>query len=456
MLDSNKVKEMLKEEDIIKLCCYLQGSDEYLRDAYGNPIFSTVLDHPESSSGSLKEYYYTQTKLFRCYTRGETYDVFEMVRRAKGLDTFKEAYDFVVDFFKLSDFFIDDNTEEELTDDWDIFQKIKDYTREVSLEPPVIKSIPENLLEYFYPLAAPREWIREGISPEIMRYFNIRVDSALHKIIIPHRDINGNLIGIRGRTYDPKELDEGKKYMPVFIEGDMYNHPLGKNLFGLYENQETIRKIKKVCVFEAEKSVLQIGSIFGIHNNWSVAVCGSNISEDQIKISHPYKEDENFRWWNKEHEEIFIEECVKLANRYIYDRYMPDKAIDLLDEAFSVDYKSRLNNYNSNAVMTIYKEDELICDKVSGVAFTNYINSDEIADYTIIYNLNTQYKGEEITGETIMLKLSISSPHIYTEDNEIRVDNVVKNESNVILFVILIGFISMIGVGIILLCKRRR
>lgn len=38
------------------------------------------------------------------------------------------------------------------------------------------------------------------------------------------------------------------------------------------------------------------------------------ISEDQIKISRPYKEDENFRWWNKEHEEIFISECVKLIN----------------------------------------------------------------------------------------------------------------------------------------------
>ena len=38
------------------------------------------------------------------------------------------------------------------------------------------------------------------------------------------------------------------------------------------------------------------------------------ISEDQIKISHPYKEDENFRWWKKEHEEIFINECVKLIN----------------------------------------------------------------------------------------------------------------------------------------------
>lgn len=30
-----------------------------------------------------------------------------------------------------------------------------------------------------------------------------------------------------------------------------------------------------------------------------------------------------------------LEECVKLANRYVYDRFMPDKAIDLLDEASS-------------------------------------------------------------------------------------------------------------------------
>lgn len=38
------------------------------------------------------------------------------------------------------------------------------------------------------------------------------------------------------------------------------------------------------------------------------------ISEDQLKIARPYSPDENFRWWNKEHEEIFINECVKLVN----------------------------------------------------------------------------------------------------------------------------------------------
>lgn len=282
MLDSNKVKERLTTENIIKLCCFLQEDETYLTDSYGNPIFNTCLDHKDGNSWKL--YYQVETKLFKCFTTGDRYDIFELVRRAKGFDVFKQAYDYIVNFFNLEDFFIDDEDESELTDDWDIFQKVKDYSREVSINPEVIEPIQENLLEYFCPLAAPTEWLKEGISATVMRYFNIRVDSALHKIIIPHRDINGNLIGIRGRTYDPKELDEGKKYMPVFIEGDIYNHPLGKNLFGLYENKETIKKIGKVCIFEAEKSVLQMATMYGIENNWSVAVCGSSLSQSQVML----------------------------------------------------------------------------------------------------------------------------------------------------------------------------
>ena len=210
MLDSNKVKEILTVDNVIKLCCALQESDTYLTDSYGNPIFNTCLDHPDGNS--FKLYYQIESKLFKCFTTGDRYDIFELVRRAKGLETFRQAYNYVVNFFNLEDFFIDNEEETELSGDWDIFQKVKDYSKEVSIEPEVIKPIQENLLEYFYPLAAPTEWLKEGISAEVMRYFNIRVDSALHKIIIPHRDINGNLIGIRGRTYDPKELEEGKKY----------------------------------------------------------------------------------------------------------------------------------------------------------------------------------------------------------------------------------------------------
>lgn len=280
MLDSNKVRDMLTTEQIIQLCCDLQGDDTYFYDSYGNLIFCTCLDHPDGNS--YKEWYFVDTKTFRCFTRGESYDVFEMVRRAKGLDEFIDAYRFVVKYFN----FKDDGTSsepEQLTDDWNIFQTIQDFNKKTE-DGKNNGVIQENLLEYFYPLAAPQEWQKDHITPDVMRYYGIRVDSALHKIIIPHRNIDGDLIGIRGRTYDPFELDEGKKYMPVFIQGDMYNHMLGKNLFGLFENRETIRKIKKVLIVESEKAVMQCASYYGVDNCFCVATCGSSLSQDQINL----------------------------------------------------------------------------------------------------------------------------------------------------------------------------
>jgi len=52
-------------------------------------------------------------------------------------------------------------------------------------------------------------------------------------------------------------------------------------------------------------------------------------------------------------DEVIIE-CVKLANRYIYDRYMPDKAIDLLDEASS---KVRMKTYTIPENIKVLEEE---------------------------------------------------------------------------------------------------
>ena len=49
-----------------------------------------------------------------------------------------------------------------------------------------------------------------------------------------------------------------------------------------------------------------------------------------------------------------IEECAKLASRYIYDRFMPDKAIDLLDEASS---KVRMKTYTIPEDIKILEEE---------------------------------------------------------------------------------------------------
>ena len=281
MLDSIQVKNKLSTEDIIKLCCDLQEDDNVLYDTQGHPIFNTCLHH--DGGDSYKLVYFDSTKLFRCYTRGESVDIFQIVQNVKKCE-FKEAFDYVVKYFGLSSNGFEDEKYEELTSDWDIFQTLDDYSTEGSNTICEIPEIHENILEYFYPLAAPYEWIKEGINPDVMRYYGIRIDSALNKIIIPHRDVNGKLVGIRGRSYDPVELDEGKKYMPIFIQGQMYAHPLGKNLFGLAENKATIQRIKKVFVVEAEKSVLQLASIYGIDNCFAVATCGSSFSKDQMNL----------------------------------------------------------------------------------------------------------------------------------------------------------------------------
>jgi hypothetical protein len=92
-------------------------------------------------------------------------------------------------------------------------------------------------------------WEREGISKKIMDIHNIHFDPLTQSIIIPHYDIDNNLIGVRQRTL-LKENEVYGKYKPAIFCGKMYNHPLGFNLYNINFSKNNIRNIKKVIVFE--------------------------------------------------------------------------------------------------------------------------------------------------------------------------------------------------------------
>lgn len=99
------------------------------------------------------------------------------------------------------------------------------------------------------------------------------------------------------------------------IYGDGFNKaPWEENsIYGLKLNagysENIISRNLKVSPETLFKAFNDLAHFRGIKTGFRIV-----ISEDQLKIARPYKEDENFRWHNKEHEEIFITECVKLVN----------------------------------------------------------------------------------------------------------------------------------------------
>ena len=116
-----------------------------------------------------------------------------------------------------------------------------------------------------------------------MRRFGIKYSIDQNKIIIPHYDEDGFLIGIRGRSLNEEDLEKGK-YMPVAVEGKLYAHPLGYNLYGLNFIKGNIQKSKMAIVAESEKSVLQYDTMFGHDKNICVAVCGSSLHAYQMEL----------------------------------------------------------------------------------------------------------------------------------------------------------------------------
>lgn len=101
------------------------------------------------------------------------------------------------------------------------------------------------------------------------------------------------------------------------IYGDGYNKaPWEENsIYGIKYNNGFSQNIidysiaDKFSPEEQFKAFNDLAHFRGLKTGFRVV-----ISEDQIKVARPYEQDENFRWHNKEHEEIFINECVKMVN----------------------------------------------------------------------------------------------------------------------------------------------
>lgn len=239
-------------------------------------IFPTICHNTDVEEASMKLYYYFDKKVFICYTEcNDGFNVIGLVQRVKQLNensdySYYDARAYVLQFVEGTIVKTDHG-----------YESIHDkYRRKIGFA-----DLPEynaNILKTFMPISHV-SWIKDGIKSAIMREFDIRYGFDKEIIVIPYRDIKGRLIGIRVRNLNYTKDNDVPKYCPLITKDKTYSHPLSLSLYGVYENQEAIKKYKYAIIFEGEKSVLLHKGYYG-NDSCAVAVCGSAISKPQIDL----------------------------------------------------------------------------------------------------------------------------------------------------------------------------
>lgn len=348
MINLKDIEDSLTSERVIELVTQL-GSDEYIeREDYIQ--FKTICHNEDSANASLKLYYYKKNKKFHCYTDcGDNFNIFELFKRRYEL--LNIPYNFYKDIVLV---IAGDYQPEEKEGFYQPYKS--DYDKYNQKETNIsIPHLNPSLLNAFSYYPTP-EWLKDGISEETMRRFGIKYSISQNKIIIPHYDENGFLIGIRGRALNDEDIEIGK-YMPISIEGKIYAHPLGYNLYGLNFIKNNIRRSKMAIVAESEKSVLQYDTMFGHNKNICVAACGSSLHSYQMKLLLNLGVERVLIAFDKEGENYSAKEKYYQKLRKMCERYALQCQMGFIfDQKELLELKDSPTDRGKDTFMKLYKE----------------------------------------------------------------------------------------------------
>ena len=379
--NKDEIKNNLTIEQIFDLVAELGGDP--IMSGNGSFFTSRTICHNAVGEGSHKLYYYDNTKLFQCYTDcAGSFDIFELIMKVKNINNeFKIYYNEegaptprdwqLFDAVHYVAFYFNIESEDENEDfnslkklpDWDLFLKYEKRQKKLESSKQIIElnTYDESILKFLpHPRILP--WEKEGMDFNVLSKRGIAYNPVTHGIVIPHYDMYNNLVGIRERTLI-KEEEKFGKYKPSILNGKMYNHPLGFNLYNLNNSKEAIKILKKVIVFEGEKSPLLYASYFGIENDITVATCGSSLLSNQMQLLLSLDVDEVIIAFDKQFQQIGDEEWKRLVKnltnlhtkygKYVQISYMFDKTnlIGYKDSPIDCGKEKFLQMFNERVVM---------------------------------------------------------------------------------------------------------
>lgn len=362
--DKEEVKKQLTDDNIYDLLLEFGGEPQ--RSSFGFISRTICHNHPDCDC-SRKLYYYTNSGRCQCYTGCEksSFDVFELCMNVAKIQ-WKEDYDlntavrWVARRFGIAGTITETN-ELEKTDDWKYFAKC-DKIDEIELPQPKenkLKEYDNSILDRLNYSIRIKPWLDEGIAQNVIEQAKIGYYPGGEQITIPHWDKENHFIGLRGRTLSKEDAERYGKYRPVKINNQMYNHPLGMNLYGYNWNKKNIEILKKAIIFESEKSVLQYASHFGWENNISVACCGSSISSYQMQLLLDTGVEEIIIAFDRQFQNIGDEEFRHLKSNLlkIKERYGKTVIISFIfDKNMITGYKASPIDEGPEKFLQLFKE----------------------------------------------------------------------------------------------------
>ena len=333
-----EIKEQITTTDVYNILQYL-GGNPCMR---GDVIMSKTISH---GGNSMKLFYYGNSKLFVDYTDGANkFDIFDLVATVKNI-SLGDAVRFITSFLD-----IDCNNDNGYDDDWSVFKKHRSH----EIPKPGFPEVPHQILDN-YPEVVISSWVDEGIPYDIQRKFGIKFNPVDSSILIPHMDIEGNVIGIRKRALVDDDVSSGK-YRPAVVNGKLWNHPLALNLYGIDMAKDAIRMSGTAIVVEAEKSVMK-SHAFGVEQ--TVACCGSSISMRQAELLAQCDAKELAIAFDADYHEVGDDESLRAIDKLMrqYDKLSSYFKVSFIWDKFGLlGYKDSPFDRGRETFMKLWKE----------------------------------------------------------------------------------------------------
>lgn len=359
--DKAEVREALTLDNIFELLESWGGEPEY----NGSGIVAATICHNKPGEGSKKLYYYSSTDLFHCFTGcQESFDIFQLAMKVSVIQQDREidlndAVRMIAHRFGIITSTVEQEDDDKL-EDWSIFDRykrvqsieLKDYSVE-------LKEYDTDVLDRLNYKVKLAPWLREGISQDAIESAHIGYYPGRNQITIPHYDMNGRFIGLRGRTLSTEEAEQYGKYRPVVINQLMYTHSLGMNLYNLNKSKDNIKKFGKAIIFESEKSCLQYRTCFGADADISVACCGSNVTLYQMHQLFELGVKEVIIAFDRDFEKIGDDTFKKMTANLtkIHKRFKNYATISFIfDKKMITKHKSSPIDESAEKFLQLYKE----------------------------------------------------------------------------------------------------